>query len=59
MKGSDVNCIPAIGDHLVHECVLALFCERFIYEVVFYEAWPQNKNYNLTNDMVYFYDYEV
>lgn len=27
----------------------------FMYEVMFYEAWPQNKGHNLTTDKVYFY----
>lgn len=41
VKESAANCIALIGDHLmIHECFFALFYERFIYEMMFYEAWP-------------------
>lgn len=35
MKGSGIHCNPLIRDRLIiHECFLALFHERFIYEVI-------------------------
>lgn len=41
---------------MIYECFLALYYESFIYEVMFYEAWPQNKVHNLNTDMWYFYN---